>query len=441
MKIRFGKIIAVSLAAVLAAGGLAGCGSTETGGSETAGSSSKNVTLTFGTHQSGIPTSGIVQEIAKDFEAETGIKIDFQISPDAQWRDLVKVKMDSGEAPDILCVDTPINLTSSLHMDQYCIDLSDQSWVNRMEESARSAVSVDNKTYGITFPGAKMYLYLYNKDIFADLGLEVPTTYEEFRSVCQTLQDAGITPVYEATTNGWHQVLPLFETGGLWTADDKDIYEKLNNNEVALEDVTHLLTIIRQLDECAQAGYFGTDYLSNAWENAKEALATEQCAMAIAELGFRGEIESDFPDFKATQELGAFVMPWGDNQIIGVNPASNAYFINKDSKYTEEAKLFFEFLARPENLQKRLDGQPELSALCWPEITSKYSAEDQAFLDAHEKSNVVQTSVNYIDSQWMDIGKDLESMYTGAITPEQVLDTIVKRRLEQAKLQKDPAFE
>ncbi|MEG1290852.1 MAG: ABC transporter substrate-binding protein, partial [Lachnospiraceae bacterium] len=390
--------------------------------------------------QSGLPTSGIVQDLAKEFETETGIKIDFQVSPDAQWRDLVKVKLDSGEAPDIICADTPIGLASSLHMDQYCVDVTDQEWTSRMEESACSAVSVEDKVYGITFPGAKMYFYLYNKDIFEKLGLQTPTTYEEFKTVCQKIQDAGITPIYEATTNGWHQVLPLFETGGLWLEQNKDIYDKLNKNELDLDEIPSLLTIIEQLNECAKAGYFGDDYLSNAWENAKEAMASERCAMTIAELGFRGQIEAEFTEFKATEKLGAFVMPWGDNKAIGVNPASNAYFINKDSKHVEEAKQFFEFLARPENLEKRLKGQPELSAVCWPEIKSKYSQEDQAFLDSLEKANVVQTSVNYIDSQWMDVGKDLEAMYTGTVTPKDVLDTIKNRRTEQAKLQKDPGW-
>lgn len=399
----------------------------------------KSVTLSFGSHQSGLPTSGIVQDLAKEFEEETGIKVDFQISPDAQWRDLIKVKLDSGEAPDIICVDTPIALASSTHMDQYCVDLSDEEWVSRMTEAAQSAVSVDGVDYGITFPGEKMYFYLYNKEIFEDLNLEVPTTYEEFKNVCQTILDAGITPIYECTTNGWHQVLPLFETGGLWLQDDPDVYDKLNANETKLEDITHLKTIIEELDECAKAGYFGTDYLSNAWENAKEAMATGRCAMTIGELGFRNEVEADYPEFTA-DKLGMFVMPWGDNTEIGVNPASNAYFINKDSKHVEEAKQFFEFLARPENLQKRLDGQPELSALCWPEIASKYTEEDQAYIDSLEKANVVQTSVNYIDSQWMDIGKDLEAMYTGAMTPQDVVDTIVERRNDQAKLQKDPGW-
>ena len=437
MKRKVKEVVSLALAAGLVVGLIAGCSTGKESGST---EGKKQVTLTFGSHQSGLPTSGIVQELAKDFESETGIKIDFQISPDAQWRDLIKVKLDSGEAPDIICVDTPIGLASSLHMDQYCPELTDQPWVSRIEKTTLAAVSVKDKVYGITFPGAKMYFYLYNKDIFKKLGLSVPTTYKEFLSVCQTLKEAGYTPIYEATTNGWHQVLPLFETGGLWLNQDPDMYEKLNENKIDLDGIPSLLNIIKQLDECAKAGYFGEDYLSNAWENAKEAMATERCVMTVAELGFRGQIEKEYPDFKATEKLGAFVMPWGDNQEIGVNPASNAYFINKDSKYIEEAKQFFDFLARPENLQKRLDGQPELSALCWPEMTSKYTKEDQAFLDSLKKANVVQTSVNYIDSQWMDVGKDLESMYTGAMTPEEVLKTIMERRIEQAKLQKDPGW-
>lgn len=437
MKRKVKEVVSLALAAGLVVGLIAGCSTGKESGST---EGKKQVTLTFGSHQSGLPTSGIVQELAKDFESETGIKIDFQISPDAQWRDLIKVKLDSGEAPDIICVDTPIGLASSLHMDQYCPELTDQPWVSRIEKTTLASVSVKDKVYGITFPGAKMYFYLYNKDIFKKLGLSVPTTYKEFLSVCQTLKEAGYTPIYEATTNGWHQVLPLFETGGLWLNQDPDMYEKLNENKIDLNGIPSLLNIIKQLDECAKAGYFGDDYLSNAWENAKEAMATERCVMTVAELGFRGQIEKEYPDFKATEKLGAFVMPWGDNQEIGVNPASNAYFINKDSKYIEEAKQFFDFLARPENLQKRLDGQPELSALCWPEITSKYTKEDQAFLDSLKKANVVQTSVNYIDSQWMDVGKDLESMYTGAMTPEEVLKTIMERRIEQAKLQKDPGW-
>lgn len=427
------KVLSAVMMGVMAGSLLIGCGDSSSGSSS---DGSGKVTLTFGSHQSGLPTTGVVQELAKEFEEETGIKIDFQVSPDAQWRDLLKVKLDSGEAPDIFCADAPLSLESGVNPEKYCLDVSDQEWVSRMDENVIPAVSYNDTVYGITFPGKKMYFYIYNKEIFENLGLEVPTTYNEFKDVCQKIKDSGVTPIYEGTQNGWHQVLPLFETGAMYQEKYPDLYENLNKNEMDLDDIPELLTIIEQLKEFADLGFYGDDFLSNSVENAKEAMANGKVAMFMAESAWRDEVKADYPDFDISK-LGIFTMPWGDNQTVGVNPASNAYFINKNSKNVDAALKFFEFLARPENLQKRLDGQPGLSEICWPEIEGRYSEEDQAYINSLDKGTVMQVGVKYIDSQWMDVGKDLEAMYIGAMTPEEVLQSIMDRRTEQAQLQKD----
>ncbi|ADL51564.1 ABC transporter substrate-binding protein [Clostridium cellulovorans] len=440
MRKRLIKLLTAICVTTIAIGGLAGCGTksdSDASGSKSSGNGEK-VTLTFGSHQSGLPTSGVVQELAKTFEAETGIKVDFQISPDAQWRDLLKVKLDSGEAPDIFCADAdPLNLVTRVNPEKYVEDVTNEEWVKRMDPNVIPSISYNDKVYGITFPGKKMYFYIYNKEVFQNLGLKVPTNYQEFKNVCEKIKDSGVIPIYEGTQNGWHQVLPLFETGAMYQQKHPDLYNKLNKNEIDLDSVSELQTIIGQLKEFAELGFYGENYLSNSVENAKEAIAKGKAAMFIAESAWRNEVKADFPDFDINK-LGIFVMPWGDNQAIGVNPASNAYFINKKGKHVEEAKKFFDFLAKPENLQKRLDGQPGLSELCWPEIKSKYTKEDQAYIDSLKKGMVMQAGVKYIDSQWMDVGKDLEAMYTGSLTPKQVLETIMNRRTEQAELQKDP---
>ena len=440
MRKRLKKILSTICITMLAGSVLAGCGGNSSSNATDTKSSNSNeaVTLTFGSHQSGLPTSGVVQELAKQFESETGIKIDFQISPDAQWRDLLKVKLDSGEAPDIFCADAdPLNLVTRVNPEKYCMDVTNEEWVKRMDTNVIPSISYKDKVYGITFPGKKMYFYVYNKEIFEKLGLKVPTNYEEFKNVCQKIKDSGVTPIFEGTQNGWHQVLPLFETGAMYQQKHQDLYNKLNKNEVDLDSVTELQTVISELKEFANLGFYGDNYLSNSVENAKEAMANGKVAMFIAESAWRDEVKADFPNFD-TSKLGIFVMPWGDNQTIGVNPSSNGYFINKNSKHIDAALKFFEFLAKPENLQKRLDGQPGLSEVCWPEIKGKYSKEDQAYIDSLKKGMVMQVGVKYINQQWMDIGKDLEAMYTGASTPNDVLKTIMNRRTEQAKLQKDP---
>lgn len=390
------------------------------------------ITITFGMHQSGLPTTGIVQELAKDFQEETGIKIAFKISPDEEWRDLLKGQLEQGEAPDIFGIDADaVSLGSRVRPEENCLDLTNEEFTSRMDLDVLPAISYKNKVYGITFPGKKMYVYLYSKKIFKELNLEIPTNYEAFKGVCEAIKASGVTPIYECTQNGWHQVLPLFETGTLYQNHHKDLYNKLNNNEMNLDDVPELLEIVRQLKEFATLGYYGDDFLDKKYEGATKAFAKGEVAMVMAEPGWAYEVQTDFPEVKA-DEIGIFAMPWGDNQTIGVNPASNAYFINKNSKNAKAALKFFEFLARPENLQKRLEGQPGILEVCWPEIQSKYPEEYAEYINKMDKGTVLQAAVSYIDSQWMEIGEDLEEMYIGTITPEEVVKRSVERRNQQA---------
>lgn len=43
----------------------------------------------------------------------------------------------------------------------------------------------------------------YNKAIFAELGLEVPTTWAELEAVCDKLKEAGYTPIASNGADGW----------------------------------------------------------------------------------------------------------------------------------------------------------------------------------------------------------------------------------------------
>jgi raffinose/stachyose/melibiose transport system substrate-binding protein len=403
------------------------------------GAQGKAVTLSFGTHQSGLPVSGIVQKLGADFEKESGIKIDFQIVPDAQWRDLLKAKIQAGEAPDIFCSDAdPLSLYDRVRPDTSCIDLTSQEFVKRMAPSVLPAISYKGKVYGITFPGEKIWVYFYNKATFAKLGIKAPTNYAEFKADCAKIQASGVVPVYEALQNGWHQVLPLFESGPYYQTFYPGLYDKLNANTFNIKDIAQLKTIISQLKEFADLGYYGKDFMSNSIEGDFKALADGKAAMVLEGIGWGSQAEADNATLKGN--LGIFVMPWGDNRIVGINPASNAYFGNAKSKHQKEILQFFAFLARHDNLQKRSDGDPQALSMCWPEVASKYPKEYSDYLSKLKRGTVMQAAVKYVDSQWMDVGKDLEAMYAGASTVDQVMQTISQRRDEQAKLQKDPAW-
>ncbi len=89
------------------------------------------------------------------------------------------------------------------------------------------------------------------------------------RQFARLLRIPGSTPLYEACQNGWHQVLPLFETGSYYVTLYDDLYDKLNKNEMKITEVTEIRTILGQMKECADLGYFCTDFLSQSVEGGR----------------------------------------------------------------------------------------------------------------------------------------------------------------------------
>jgi raffinose/stachyose/melibiose transport system substrate-binding protein len=95
-----------------------------------------------------------------------------------------------------------------------------------------------------------------------------------------------------------------------------------------------------------------------------------------------------------------------------------------------------------ENLQYLLDNTPDFVGLNFAGVTAKWTPEQQAFLDTYPAKTIVyQDAVNYLNPQWMDMGKDMVAMFTGAMTPEQVLQSIDQRRAEMAATAGDAAWQ
>lgn len=59
--------------------------------------------------------------------------------------------------------------------------------------SLREATKIDGKTYGIPFNKSTEVIW-YNKTLFKELNLEVPTTYEEFVEVCKKIKEKKNIP-------------------------------------------------------------------------------------------------------------------------------------------------------------------------------------------------------------------------------------------------------
>jgi raffinose/stachyose/melibiose transport system substrate-binding protein len=399
------------------------------------------VTLSYLVSQGWAPDAEM--ELAKQFKEQTGIKIDYQVVPSDQYFSLLKTKLNSGEGPDLFGGQSgKTDLVVNYDVEKNAVDLSDQPWVQAEDSQVLDQSTVNGKVYGQTVWNTlgTTWVVNYNKDIFAQLNLSVPTTFADFKSACEAIQATGITPIYEPMADGWHQVLWFAELGVQIENLAPGTADQLNTNQTTFAQNPTALLLLQQYKDLYDSGCFGDNTLSDAVADQTKVISSGQAAMTVANLTFAQQVKNDYPDFNI-DSLGVFVIPLGDNQVLNANPAGPTKFIWIGSKYIDEAKQFLNFLAQPDSLQYRIDNDPNSPTLPFPGIKSKLLPSQQAFLDAQTKRGVVyQTAVTYVNPQWMDMGKDIVSMFTGAMTPEDVLKSIDQRRMDMATAAKDPAW-
>lgn len=438
------RIVSVLLSGMLAVGALAGCGS-----------DSKEDTVAKGDQKSeGGKTISIMasqdwvydaeMELGKQFEEETGIKVDYQIVPSDQYYNLLMTKLNSGEGPDIFGGQSgSYDLISQYNITENAVDLSGEPWVKYYDEFAKEQTSVDGKVYGATyFDITTDYYMVYNKKIFDENGLKEPSSFKDFEAACQTLLDKGITPIYEPVGDGWHHVMWFCEIGGKFEELVPGIVDKLNNNELNFADVPELKEALDQLNGLAQKGYFGDNYLSDEYADTPAIMGSGEYAMSICKPGSIAAIVEASGGSYTEEDFGMFLIPTLDNDVLNEHPCGPSRFIYSGSKNVDAAKQYLEFITTKDSVQHMIDNEPKVENLPYElEQAPAYSEYTREFLSSFDKEGVVfQDSIKYLNPQWGELGQDMVSMFIGDMTSDDVLKQIDTRRATQAKAASDAAW-
>ncbi|WP_306387790.1 ABC transporter substrate-binding protein [Microbacterium sp. MPKO10] len=183
------------------------------------GASHDEDTLVLWHYENADSAMGIAWNKAIDiFEEETGAKVQFEEKSFEQIRSTASQVLNSDEAPDILEYNKG-NATAGLLSSQGLLTNLDEQvkkygWDEKLAPSLQTTARYNEdgimgsgSWYGVPNYGEYVEVY-YNKDMFADAGLEVPTTLDEFESVMQAFVDEGITPLSEAAAE--------YPLGQLW---------------------------------------------------------------------------------------------------------------------------------------------------------------------------------------------------------------------------------
>ncbi|WES64243.1 extracellular solute-binding protein [Microbacter sp. GSS18] len=254
-----------------------------------------------------------------------------------------------GNPPDLALLN--YNMEMARFMERGALsDLSDMPEADRILPEVQALVD----QYA-TYPGRTSVLpysvmaasVIYNKEIFADQGLEVPTTWDELLEVCDTLEAAGITPFYATFADPWTVGQGWFDysVGGM--VDVAGFYDEMNalgtdvgpDSPVSFEKT--MAEPVAKMLELSDA-YTNQDAPSRGYGDGNLAFAQGEAAMYLQGPWAFGEIAKTAPDL----ELGTFPLPMTDDPgdlKVRVN-LDLAAWIPEVSPHQEAARAFLSYL-------------------------------------------------------------------------------------------------
>jgi len=156
----------------------------------------------------------VINDFEKVYYESTGLNVKVDMVTVPGRREYLVTQLSSGQAPDIINVNVEdvwvdiqkgwyIPLDGFLEAPNRWIREKDdpsipgyhQWWdLFRYQAISRGKAAPDDKNYCISFDMVETGLF-YNKDIFHELGLSIPETFEQWMDDLATIQDAGYTPL------------------------------------------------------------------------------------------------------------------------------------------------------------------------------------------------------------------------------------------------------
>ncbi len=341
------KVVSIGLACALSVGLLAGCGTSKENGTQTTQEKNSNEKVTISAMVQQSRYYDGLQAMIEKLEKEENITVDVQVVPDAESLNMIKMKLNSGEAPDIIDYNIPA-VYDIVDPASNFADLSDEAWVDNLLIPENVTNKEDGKIYGFPFlsvPGT--HGFIYNVDVFEQAGITtVPETWEELLDVCQTLKDAGITPIYMPKDSWVPQVLMTDNFAKALGAEKAQEYaDKLLNNEMKWTDIPEMAEIIDKYLELYEKGYVNDNFTSATYDDAIASVADGSAAMHFNGDFFAASVLEANPE----ANVGMFAISMKDGvDVVTENMSSPGFVVYKDSENMDAVKKVLNLWSTPE---------------------------------------------------------------------------------------------
>jgi len=314
-------------------------------------------TLRIASDMSNPAPRAVIEGLVADFgEMHPDLEIELTVVDREAWKTQIRNSL-SADPPDV------INWYAANRMTPYVeaglfMDISDWWEAGDYEglESVRGAMTLNDAQWGIPYTYYQWGIY-YREDIFSELGLEEPATFEEEIANCQVIIDSGracyaIGSRFLWTAGGWFDYLNM-RTNGF------DFHMALARGEVEWTDerVRETFANWRRLIDM---GAYVEDHQNYSWQEALPFVVNgEATAYLIGnfavphlrEAGL-GDDQIDFYQFPVITEG----LPMGEDA------PTDTFHVAAGAQNVEAARAFLAYVASPE-VQTEINGPDALGQL------------------------------------------------------------------------------
>ncbi|RKP53962.1 extracellular solute-binding protein [Cohnella endophytica] len=305
------------------------------------------VTISFMHFKSDV-TDGVAKIVEQFEAANPNIKVDVQPVKYDDFYTLLKTKMAGGDIVDVFTLNAG-SQTKLFHDGGYLEDLTGKDFMSNFEPNVLQEQATDGKNYIMPLNAGPIAVF-YNKKIFADLGIEIPRTYDALIAAAQKIKDSGKTPFALGWKDGW----PL----GMWIGRDfpsntvlvdkqTDFFDKLEKGEAKFADNPATKTSIAHALDMYKYG--NKDQLGVDYNGAVDLFAKEEAAMMYMGTWPLADIQKKNQALYDTG-MGYFPYPFSNDESLNkleFNPDASLA-VNSNSEHKDAALKFLAFMSSKE---------------------------------------------------------------------------------------------
>jgi raffinose/stachyose/melibiose transport system substrate-binding protein len=269
------------------------------------------------------------------------IQVEFTPTAPKEYNAALNARLEGGTAGDIITC-RPFDASLELFNKGHLAALNDLPSMANFSDVAKSAWTTDDGKSTFCVPMASViHGFIYNKDIFKEVGVEPPKTEEEFLAVLEKIKAGGTyTPLVMGTNDQWEAATMGFQNIG-------PNYWKGEEGRKGLIDGTAKLTDKPYVDTFAALAkwspYMGDGYKAQTYPDSQNLFGLGKGAVYAAGSWdistFRGQ-NVNMGAFKAPPPAGGDCYI-SDHTDIGIG-------LNAKSGNSEEAKKFLDWVGSEE---------------------------------------------------------------------------------------------